>query len=36
MHRALRGANQHIREISPPYSIKILPDLAQVHAYIIL
>ena len=35
MYHAFLGTNQDIREISPPCSIKIPPDLAQVHAYII-
>jgi len=35
MHQTFRGADQHVWEISPPCSIKIPPDFAQVHAYII-
>ena len=35
MDNGFRGANQNIGEITPPCSIKIPPDLAQVHASII-
>jgi len=35
VYLAFRGTNQHVREVSPPRSIKIPLDFAQVHAYII-